>query len=69
MARHNPCPRCGGQLIGWDGPDTSCLQCGYIAYRRTPLLGQGRLDLGVDFDDKAAPHLPDRARQGRDDSE
>ena len=69
MARHNPCPRCGGQIIWPDGPDTSCLQCGHVVYRRSPPLGQGRLDLGVGFDDETVPHLPDRGSQSRDESE
>lgn len=69
MARHNPCPRCGGQLIGWNSPDTSCLQCGHIVYRRSPLLGQGRLDLHIGCDDKTVSHLPGRGSQGGDKSE
>ena len=30
------CPRCGGQLIGWNSSDTRCLQCGHIVYPRSP---------------------------------
>ena len=32
MARQEACPRCGGQLIGWNDSDTSCLQCGHVVY-------------------------------------
>lgn len=63
MARLNPCRRCGGQLLGWNDAEKSCLQCGHIVYHRNPLLGQGRLDLSVDFDDKTVPHPPDRESQ------
>lgn len=65
MIGHNPCPRCGGQLLSWNDIEKSCLQCGHIVYRRNPLLGQGRLDLDTDFDDKTVPHTPDRGNQGR----
>lgn len=66
--RYNPCPRCGGQLLGWNGAEKSCLQCGHIVYQRNPLLGQGRLDLDFDSDnsdDKAVPNTPDRERVRR----
>ena len=66
MARHNPCRRCGGQLLGSNDIEKSCLQCGHIVYHRNPLLGLGRLDLDADFDDKTAPHPPDRGSQRRD---
>lgn len=33
--RHNPCPRCGGQLIGWKHSDITCLQCGYVVDLRS----------------------------------
>lgn len=65
MTGHEPCPRCGGQLLTWNNADKSCLQCGNIVYRRNPLLGQGRLDLGIDIDDEAVPQAPDRGNQGR----
>jgi hypothetical protein len=69
MVRHNPCPRCGGQLLGWNDIEKSCLQCGHIVYHGNPLLGQGRLDLGTDFDDKTVPHTADRGgeRKGEPD--
>lgn len=65
MVGHNPCPRCGGQLLGWNDVEKSCLQCGHIVYRRNPLLGQGRLDLDVDFGDKTVPPTPDRGKARR----
>ena len=65
MARHNPCPRCGGQLVGWNDPDTSCLQCGHIVYRRTALFGPERLDLDVGSDDETVPHRPEQGNQRR----
>lgn len=64
MARHNPCRRCGGQLLGWNDAEVSCLQCGHIVYHYNPLLGQGRLDLDVDSEDETVPHPPDRGGQG-----
>ena len=67
MARHEPCPRCGGQLLGWNNVEKSCLQCGNIIYRRNPLLGQGRLDVSVDFDDNRLAHPPDRGGEGQGD--
>jgi hypothetical protein len=53
-------------LLGSNDIEKSCLQCGHIVYHRNPLLGLGRLDLDADFDDKTAPHPPDRGSQRRD---
>lgn len=65
MARHNPCPRCGGQLVGWSDPDTSCLQCGHIVYHRSVLLGPERLNRDVGSDDETAPQRPEQGHQRR----
>ena len=58
MVRHEPCPRCGGQLIGWNDSDTSCLQCGHVVYPRSTwsseLLGQD-----IDLEREAEPVPPD----------
>lgn len=69
MIGHNPCPRCGGQLLGWNDVEKSCLQCGHIVYSRNPLLGQGRLDLGIDSGDKVVPHSSDQGTEGRGEPE
>jgi hypothetical protein len=54
-------------LLGWNNVEKSCLQCGNIIYRRNPLLGQGRLDVSVDFDDNSLAHPPDRGGEGQGD--
>ncbi len=64
--RHNPCPRCGGQMIGSSGTDTSCLQCGHIVYpdRWSPLLQ--RLDLEISLEDDSAPQdEPPKQKPGK----
>lgn len=33
MVDHERCPRCGGQLIGWNDAEVSCLQCGHVPYQ------------------------------------
>lgn len=63
MARHDPCPRCGGQLIGWNSSDTSCLQCGHIVYPRSP-LGVGLLRLSSDLE-REGEQKPPAARKTR----
>jgi hypothetical protein len=50
-------------LLGWNDVEKSCLQCGHIVYSRNPLLGQGRLDLGIETGDKTVRHSPDRGRE------
>lgn len=59
MAKHTPCPHCGGQLINWNNADTSCLQCGHIVYTRSP-LGAALLGLSSDVkrdSEQEAPNL------------
>jgi uncharacterized protein (DUF983 family) len=46
--RHNPCPRCGGQLFDFEDHEKSCLQCGYIEHRRDNPLLPRQLELGLD---------------------
>ncbi len=60
MARHTPCPRCGGQLIGWNDSDTSCLQCGHIIHPRSPWAAD-LLRHGVDLEGKGIPKPPEEA--------
>lgn len=33
MVDHEQCPRCGGQLIGWNEAEVSCLQCGHVPHQ------------------------------------
>ena len=49
MVRHEACPHCGGQLIGWNDSDTSCLQCGHVVYPSNR-LGSNLLEHDVDID-------------------
>ena len=53
--RHDPCPRCGGQMFGSGDTDISCLQCGHIVYpkRWSPLLQ--RLGLEISLEDDTEP--------------
>jgi len=62
MVRHEACPRCGGQLIGWNDSDTSCLQCGHVVYR-SDRLGSNLLEHDVDIDpDKPEPLTAQKTR-------
>ena len=55
MAKDEACPRCGGQLIGWNDSDTSCLQCGHVVYPSNR-LGSSLLGRYVDIEpDKSEP--------------
>ena len=55
MTRHEACPRCGGQLIGWKDSDTSCLQCGHLVYTSNR-LSLNLLEHDVDIEsDKPEP--------------
>ena len=57
MAKYEACPRCGGQLIGWNDSDISCLQCGHVVYPSNR-LGSNLLGRYVETEpDK--PGLPD----------
>ncbi len=49
MVKRTTCPLCGGQLIGWHGAGTSCLQCGYVVH--LPSLWAADL-LGREIDDE-----------------
>ena len=49
MVKHEACPRCEGQLIGWNDSDTSCLQCGYVVYSSNR-LGSNLLGRDVDIE-------------------
>jgi hypothetical protein len=68
MVRQNPCPRCGGQLFGWDDAEKNCLQCGHIVYSRNPFQQSRWLGLSFDFGDKTVPHPPGRGSQERGES-
>ncbi len=57
MAKHTPCPRCGGQLIDWNNADTSCLQCGHVVYPRSP-LGVALLGLSSDVERESEQKPP-----------
>ena len=62
MSRPNPCPHCGGQLIGWSDSDTSCLQCGHVVYPSNR-LGWNLLERNVDIDpDKTEPPNTQKTR-------
>ncbi len=49
MVRHEACPHCRGQLMGWNDSDTSCLQCGHVVYPSNQ-LGSNLLEHDVDID-------------------
>ena len=66
MVRHEACPRCGGQLIGWNDSDTSCLQCGHVVYSSNR-LGSNLLQHDVDIDpDKLNRPTPRRLERQSD---